>query len=416
MYRIRDWNCFCSGTGNESGVILYMKSKKRNYRRTKKRKTKRREKKGGDVIGKGSDGVVLWPGYRIRTMSFDSSTVSKVFTGQNNRKGASDSANYEMAAEEMLHTGTTRNGIQIPSNYFVLPIEMFSMDKSELSPIDKTQLSDVFDKLPTPIWMITYPKGEMSAYDYIKRIVIPQTIQTINVFLTLYENVAYAVKRMQTNDIVHRDFKLDNVLFIHGTFKIADITFLSRIQDINSNSEYLGISRYYPFPSIYGFTALFESPAIYKSIHGPKLVSYINSELASKSDIRQSDYSTRLFNDYINLFKSDSLERNEAIILQSYHFNLHRNTTIETLSKLLFNIYQDDLRLFKTYLFLTIDTYSFGMSLMKVAVYCFINHKTSKMLLAKLHSIIYKCCEFSVYIKNFDDIYNMYVDMINNYL
>jgi hypothetical protein len=195
-----------------------MKSKTRNYTRTKKRKTKRREKKGGTVIGKGSDGVVLWPGYRIQTNSFDIHTVSKVFTSKNNLSGESDSANYEMGAEEMLHTGTTRNGIKIPSNYFVLPIEMFSMDKSQLSPIDTGQLSDVFDKLPTPIWMITYPKGEMSADVYLVRHVIPRSHDSIKQFLKLYENVAYAVKRMQDNSIVHRDFNplRTNVKFIYG--------------------------------------------------------------------------------------------------------------------------------------------------------------------------------------------------------
>jgi uncharacterized protein YozE (UPF0346 family) len=57
------------------------------------------------------------------------------------------------------------------------------------------------------------------------------------------------------------------------------------------------------------------------------------------------------------------------------------------------------------------------MSLMQVAVHYFIKHKTSnRTLLNKLHSIIYKCCEFSIKIKDFDEIYEMYVDMINNYL
>jgi serine/threonine protein kinase len=251
----------------------------------------------------------------------------------------------------------------------------------------------------------------MSADDYLETHVIPTRYDSIKQFLKIYENVAHAVNRMQQNYIVHRDFKLGNVLYIDGTFKIADITFLSKIQDINSSSEYLGISRYFPCPSIYGFTALFEYSSNYTSINDTNLISYINSQLATELYRNQFDYSTRLFNDYISLFKDKSFEHNEATILKSYHFNLHEKTTIEMLSRLLFNKYKDDLPQFKTYLFLTIDTYSFGMSLMQVAVHYFINYKDSnRMLLDKLHSIIFKCCEFSVHIKQFDEIYKMYVN------
>ena len=377
-----------------------MKSNKRNYRRNKNRKTKRNETKGGKVIGKGSDGVILHPSYFV-----NENTVAKVFIGRNNRDGESNSANYEMEANRMLQK--TLN-LKILLECFVLPIKLVSMNKSHLSSEDKLQLSDVFDELPTPIWMIIYPQGEMSAYVYLNR------NDDINLFLKMYENVAYAVKIMQYHDIVHRDFKLDNVLFIHDTFKIADITFLSRIEDINSNSEYLGISRYYPFPSIYGFTLLFEYPQNYtRGILDPQLLYDINSQLNNNEFKKQTEYSTRLFNDYISLFGEISFERNEAIILQSYHFNLTTYYDIENLSKLLHTKYSNNLRRFKTYLFLTIDTYSFGMSLMKVAVRYFINHKTSnRTLLNKLHSIIFKCCEFSVKIKVFDEIYTMYRDML----
>lgn len=375
-----------------------MKSKKRNYRRTKKRKTKRREKKGGNVIGKGSDGVILHPSYRCGKENSSNRDVSKAFF---DNKFADIEFDAKSTIEE-YHI----------DNFFVLPITKCNKNTSELSPEDKTQLTRIFNPLPEKMSMITYPKGEMSAYEYLTKHVNPPHLDSIKQFLEMYENVAYAVTRMQYSDIVHRDFKLENVLFIHDTFKIADITFLSRIEDINYNSEYLGISRYYPFPSIYGFTALFEYPHKYTSIKDEKLVSYINRELNNPYFKQQTEYSTRLFNDYISLFIDSSIKHADATILKSYHFNRGDNT-ITNLSILLETEYGNKLLLFKTYLFLTIDTYSFGISLMKVAVHYFINYKTSNpSLLHKLHSIIFKCCEFSVKIKDFNEIYKMYREMV----
>ena len=385
-----------------------MKSKKRNYRRTKKRKTKRNKTNGGKVIGKGSDGVILHPSYRCGKEESSNRDVSKAFF---DNKFAHIEFDAKSAIEE-YHI----------DNFFVLPITKCNKNTSELLPEDKTQLTRILNPLPEKMSMITYPKGEMSAYEYLNRYVNPPHLDSIKLFLNMYENVAYAVTRMQYSDIVHRDFKLENVLFIDNTFKIADITFLSRIEDINSNSEYLGISRYYPFPSIYGFTALFEYPRQYTSIEDEKLVSYINRELNNDYFKQQTEYSTRLFNDYISLFRDSSdyislfrdssIKHADATILKSYHFNGGDNT-ITNLSKLLETEYGNNLRRFKTYLFLTIDTYSFGISLMKVAVHYFINYKTSNpSLLHKLHSIIFKCCEFSVKIKDFNEIYKMYVDMV----
>ncbi len=232
------------------------------------------------------------------------------------------------------------------------------------------------------------------------------------------------MKRMQNNNIVHLDFKLENLLVFKDhpdyIFKIADLTNATNISDINRYYLFSETSYYYAFPPTYGFYHLIKYPNKYKGIYDTELINEIYRQYESVNTNPEYKYAMQILNSYVTLFMNTNLKlaKDQSLELYNQHFHLD-DWNLLYMANALYTKYNSDINQFKTYLFLTVDVYSFGVSLMNIAVHFYTSDKqdrvlTNHKLLNMLHNIIYKCCSFNIEIPDFEQIFLEYNTLISH--
>ena len=200
------------------------------------------------VVGEGTYGCVLKPPLKCDETSnlVDYvNKISKIMTRENaiNERDEYSAINNIQGLDKYAITGPTLCKPLLNTNF-----------NSSVKKCKTLKVKTAFKRDKTDLRMLLLEDGGLNIYDHITKVFALQSLDEKKVFLTSLIKLFDGLLFFQSNEIMHRDIKLANMVYNvnNGRAKYIDFGLMTNFQRFakrcNTNSERLGISHSYYAP------------------------------------------------------------------------------------------------------------------------------------------------------------------------
>ena len=200
------------------------------------------------VVGEGTYGCVLKPPLKCDETSnlVDYvNKISKIMTRENaiNERDEYSAINNIQGLDKYAITGPTLCKPLLNTNF-----------NSSVKKCKTLKVKTAFKRDKTDLRMLLLEDGGLNIYDHITKVFALQSLDEKKVFLTSLIKLFDGLLFFQSNEIMHRDIKLANMVYNvnNGRAKYIDFGMMSNFKRFakrcNDNSERLGISHSYYAP------------------------------------------------------------------------------------------------------------------------------------------------------------------------
>ena len=316
-----------------------------------------------------------------------------------------DTEYYEVELAEYIYILKNYN---IPDEYFNKPLNYGSINKKYIiNNITKFNYNKEKFKKKNIYYTYLYAEYQITFFKGIN-------LDKIDIFNNFKktENILYATKFMNENNLIFDDFKKDNIIIVDGKMKFCDFSSIINMTDLNLNilqkSNLKTIFYYIYNPILNILLCYYISIKENNIIIIDEILNNIKIDEKNSQNIDYIDYNKRLINKIYNFSKKLDRSNNIGNIFKNIYFYIDRNIKSEDYYKIIIlkfieyfnNKYEDNTELKIVELISRINIYSLGIVFLQyMDLYIDQNQKYNKVFFKNLFEI-YKLCSLQFNIVN----------------